>query len=107
MAGVRVLWGGVEVYLCARLCVEYLLLGCVWGGGWRCICVHGVLTAGVRVLSAAMAAFRIGMATARSASHSSLIALAAIACSFATASSAFTTCTTHGHVAENPAFLTQ
>ena len=24
--------GGVEAYLCAHLCVEYLLPGCVWGG---------------------------------------------------------------------------
>ena len=37
------------------------------------------------------AEFKIGIAAARSVSHSSLIALATAACSFATASSALTT----------------
>ena len=51
------------------------------------------LTAGVRVFKAARADSRIGMASPRSLSHSSLMAWAAAACSLATASSALTTCT--------------
>ena len=54
-----------------------------------------LLTAGVRVLSAARAELRIGIATARSESHSSLIAFAAFACSLATVSSAFTVYNSH------------
>ena len=42
------------------------------------------MSAGVSVLSAATAALRTGIASARLASHSSLIADAASACSFAT-----------------------
>ena len=48
-------------------------------------------TAGVSVLRAAKAASKMGMASPRSLSHSSLIAWAAAACLLATASSAFTT----------------
>lgn len=48
-------------------------------------------TCGVSVSRAAKADSRIGMASARSASHSSLMALAALACSLATASSCLTT----------------
>ena len=51
-------------------------------------CMH---TCGVNVSRAAKADSRIGMASARSASHSSLMALAALACSLATASSCLTT----------------
>jgi len=50
-----------------------------------------VISCAVRVSRAANAAFRAGIASARSASHSSLMALAALACSLAIASSAFTT----------------
>ena len=56
------------------------------------VAVTQKLTAAVRVLRAARADSRIGMASERSASHSSLMALAAIACPFATSSSANTTC---------------
>jgi len=49
-------------------------------------------TAGVSVLSAAMAAFSKGIAFANSVSHSFFIVLALSACLFATASSALTTC---------------
>ena len=45
----------------------------------------------VIVSRADRAEFKIGIAAARSVSHSSLIALATAACSFATASSALTT----------------
>ena len=48
-------------------------------------------TAGVSVLRAAKAASKMGIASPRSLSHSSLIAWAAAACLLATASSAFTT----------------
>jgi len=51
-------------------------------------------TAGVSVLSAAMAAFNTGIALDNSASHSSFIAFALSACLLATASSALTTCWT-------------
>ena len=44
------------------------------------------------VFKAARAEFNIGIATAKSLSHSSLISFAALACSFATASSALTFC---------------
>lgn len=53
-------------------------------------------TAGVSVLRAARAASRIGIASPRSLSQSSLIAWAAAACLLATASSAFTTYTQKG-----------
>jgi len=49
-------------------------------------------TAGVSVLSAAMAAFSKGIAFANSVSHSFFIVLALSACLFATASSALTIC---------------
>lgn len=42
-----------------------------------------VISAGVRVFNAARAAFKIGIASAIFASHSSLIACAALACSLA------------------------
>lgn len=51
-----------------------------------------VMSWDVSVLSADNAAFSAGMASAKSASQSSLIALAPLACSLAIASSAFTTC---------------
>ena len=53
---------------------------------------RGQLTAFVSVFKAARAEFNIGIATAKSLSHSSLISFAALACSFATASSALTFC---------------
>ena len=46
------------------------------------------ISAGLRVSSAEIAAFSAGMAMANSPSHSSLIVFAAVAASFATASSA-------------------
>ena len=49
-----------------------------------------VISCGVSVFKAARAASRMGIASPNSLSHSSLIALAAPACSFATASSALT-----------------
>ena len=49
-----------------------------------------VMSWGVNVFSAARALSSIGKASPSSLSHSSLIALAAAACSLATASSAFT-----------------
>ena len=61
------------------------------GPGGFFIAFTSVISAGVRVLRAAKADSSIGIASARSASHSSLMPLATFACSFATASSAFTT----------------
>lgn len=55
-------------------------------------------TAGFRVLSASIAASRAGMASARSASHSSLIDWASVAAAFATASSAATICSFAGRL---------
>ena len=51
------------------------------------------ITTGVSVFRAERAELRMGMATARSASHSSLMALTPLACSLATASSTFATYT--------------
>ena len=57
-------------------------------------------TCGVSVLRAARADSRMGRATASSASHSSLMALAAMACLLATSSSAFTIYTNREEDAE-------
>lgn len=51
-----------------------------------------LMSLGLRVFSACMAASRAGIASARSLSHSSLMPLATAAASLATASSAATTC---------------
>jgi len=53
---------------------------------------YKTLTAGVSVLSAAIAAFSMGIALDNSASHSSLIVFAFCVCLLATASSALTIC---------------
>ena len=50
-----------------------------------------IITFDVIVFKAAKAEFKIGIAWAKSESHSSLIALATDACSLATSSSALTT----------------
>ena len=60
------------------------------GAGGFFIDFTTVISAGVRVLRAERAASRIGIASARSASHSSLIPFATLAWSFATTSSALT-----------------
>lgn len=61
------------------------------GAGGFFIDLTIVMSFGVRVLSADKAASNIGIASAKSESHSSLMPLATRACSLATASSAFTT----------------
>ena len=57
--------------------------------------MYDILTAGVSVFRAVRAELSIGIASARSASHSSFMALAAMACLLATASSALTTYYVH------------
>ena len=61
------------------------------GEGGLFIDLTTVMSDGVKVLRAAKAASKIGIASAKSASHSSLIPFATLACSLATASSALTT----------------
>ena len=90
-------------YVCVFVCISACLLClCICLSVYVCnlsvyVCVIDYtsvclsLTCWVRVSRADKAAFRAGIASARSESHSSLMAWAARACSLATASSAFTT----------------
>ena len=73
-------WLWTDSLRCDRTTTKFALLKWCW-----------LRTAGVSVLRAARAASKMGIASPRSLSHSSLIAWAAAACLLATASSAFTT----------------
>ena len=77
---VRIDWLWTDSLRCDWTTTKFALLKWCW-----------LRTAGVSVLRAARAASKMGIASPRSLSHSSLIAWAAAACLLATASSAFTT----------------